>query len=241
MPEGSSRGPPRRRVILTPVTSRTIWHEPACHNIPHRSSRTREVDNGPVVGVGACYAARCPSSQGAPAANSIALCSMRRCVGMNWQDAALGMAGVIGSCVAVVHGFLVQRLMVRPFEEFFLADKRVSSSIRRLVPLLLAFQHDQLVPWRTRLNRCRNLVRSQCKARDWSIRWQPLLVGCSRQPLGNAWSSSWLDAHGSCGHPDCLRRQQIRRLKRPSPARSPSAGRDASGWAWGELGKTRIA
>ena len=58
---------------------------------------------------------------------------------MNWQDAALGMAGVIGSCVAVVHGFLVQRLMVRPFEEFFRADKRISASIRRLVPLLLHF------------------------------------------------------------------------------------------------------
>ena len=58
---------------------------------------------------------------------------------MNWQDAALGMAGVIGSCVAVVHGFLVQRLMVRPFEEFFLADKRISSSIKRIVPLLLHF------------------------------------------------------------------------------------------------------
>jgi hypothetical protein len=58
---------------------------------------------------------------------------------MNWQDAALGMAGVIGSCVAVIHGFLVQRLMVRPFEELFLAEKRISSSIRRLVPLLLHF------------------------------------------------------------------------------------------------------
>jgi hypothetical protein len=58
---------------------------------------------------------------------------------MNWQDTALGMAGVIGSCVAVVHGFLVQRLMVRPFEEFFLADKWVASSVRRLVPLLLHF------------------------------------------------------------------------------------------------------
>jgi hypothetical protein len=58
---------------------------------------------------------------------------------MNWQDAALGMAGVIGSCVAVVHGFLVQRLMVRPFEELSLGEKRVSSSIRRLVPLLLHF------------------------------------------------------------------------------------------------------
>jgi hypothetical protein len=54
---------------------------------------------------------------------------------MDWQDAALGMAGVIGSCVAVVHGMLVQRLMVRPF----LADRRTTAPIRRLVPLLLHF------------------------------------------------------------------------------------------------------
>jgi hypothetical protein len=58
---------------------------------------------------------------------------------MNWQDAALGMAGVIGSCVAVVHGILVQRLMVRPFEEFFLADTRITAPIRRIVPLFLPF------------------------------------------------------------------------------------------------------
>jgi hypothetical protein len=58
---------------------------------------------------------------------------------MNWQDAALGMAGVIGSCVAVVHGILVQRLMVRPFEEFFLADPGITAPIRRIVPLLLHF------------------------------------------------------------------------------------------------------
>jgi hypothetical protein len=58
---------------------------------------------------------------------------------MNWQNAALAMAGVIGSGVAVVHGILVQRLMVRPFEELALADGRIGVSIRRLVPLLLHF------------------------------------------------------------------------------------------------------
>jgi hypothetical protein len=58
---------------------------------------------------------------------------------MIWQDAALAMAGVIGSCVAVVHGILIQRLMVRPFEEFFFANERIGASIRRLVPLLLHF------------------------------------------------------------------------------------------------------
>jgi hypothetical protein len=58
---------------------------------------------------------------------------------MNWQNAALAMAGVIGSGVAVVHGTLVQRLMVKPFEELALADGRISASIRRLVPLLLHF------------------------------------------------------------------------------------------------------
>jgi hypothetical protein len=58
---------------------------------------------------------------------------------MNWQDAALAIAGVIGSGVAVVHGILVQRLMVKPFEEFALADGRMGTPIRRLVPLLLHF------------------------------------------------------------------------------------------------------
>lgn len=58
---------------------------------------------------------------------------------MNWHDTALAMAGVIGSCVAVVHGILTQRLMVGPFEELSLADKRISAPIRRLVPLLLHF------------------------------------------------------------------------------------------------------
>ena len=56
---------------------------------------------------------------------------------MNWHDAALGMAGVIGSGVAVVHGVLTQRLMVGPFEQ--LADRRIAAPIRRLVPLLLQF------------------------------------------------------------------------------------------------------
>jgi hypothetical protein len=58
---------------------------------------------------------------------------------MNWHDAALVTAGVIGSSVAVLHGILTQRLMVRPFEEFFVADRRISAPVRRLVPLLLHF------------------------------------------------------------------------------------------------------
>ena len=58
---------------------------------------------------------------------------------MNWQNAALGLAGVIGSGTAVIHGILTQRLMVRPIEALFLTDKRTSAPIRRLVPLLLHF------------------------------------------------------------------------------------------------------
>jgi hypothetical protein len=56
---------------------------------------------------------------------------------MNWHDAALGMAGVIGCGVSAVHGVLTQRLMVGPFEQ--LADRRIAAPIRRLVPLLLQF------------------------------------------------------------------------------------------------------
>jgi hypothetical protein len=62
---------------------------------------------------------------------------MQRCMVMNWHDAALGMAGVIGSGVAVVHGVLTQRLMVGPLVQ--LADRPVAAPIRRIVPLLLQF------------------------------------------------------------------------------------------------------
>src|SRR5262245_33566525 len=63
---------------------------------------------------------------------------------MNAQNTALVLAGMIGSVVAVVHGILTQRLMVQPFEQFFLADRRISAPIRRLVPLLL---HYSTVTW----------------------------------------------------------------------------------------------
>lgn len=58
---------------------------------------------------------------------------------MNWQNAALGLAGVIGSFTAVVHGILVQRLMVRPLQALILEDGRISEPVRKLVPLLLHF------------------------------------------------------------------------------------------------------
>jgi hypothetical protein len=58
---------------------------------------------------------------------------------MAWQNAALAMAGIIGAGVAVIHGVLVQRLMVRPFEAFALAGGKIAGSTRRLVPLLLHF------------------------------------------------------------------------------------------------------
>lgn len=56
---------------------------------------------------------------------------------MDWHDAALGLAGVIGSGVAVVHGVLVQRLMVRPIEA--LGDTQFSAPVRSLVAGLLQF------------------------------------------------------------------------------------------------------
>ena len=58
---------------------------------------------------------------------------------MNWQNAALGLAGVIGSGTAVVHGILTQRLMVRPIEALLLNAGRTSATIRRMVPLALHF------------------------------------------------------------------------------------------------------
>ena len=58
---------------------------------------------------------------------------------MVWQDAALATAGIIGSGVAVFHGILTQRLMVRPVEALCVADARIAGPVRRLMPLLLQF------------------------------------------------------------------------------------------------------
>ena len=56
-----------------------------------------------------------------------------------FQNAALALAGVLGSATAVVHGILTQKLMVKPIEAFLPDNKRASAPIRRLVPLLLHF------------------------------------------------------------------------------------------------------
>ena len=56
---------------------------------------------------------------------------------MNWHDAALILAGILGSTVAVMHGAITQRLMVVPFRE--VAKARLSGTIQRIVPPLLHF------------------------------------------------------------------------------------------------------
>jgi hypothetical protein len=58
---------------------------------------------------------------------------------MDWQSIALTMAGVIGGGTAVVHGMLMQRLIIRPLEAVFVADGRISAPLQRLVLLLLHF------------------------------------------------------------------------------------------------------
>ena len=57
------------------------------------------------------------------------------CMVMDPHSWALALAGTIGAGVAVIHGVLTQRLMVRPV----LAGGRLSPPIRRLVPALLQF------------------------------------------------------------------------------------------------------
>lgn len=58
---------------------------------------------------------------------------------MEWQDAALIAAGIIGSGVAVVHCLLTQRLMVRPIAAAVGPDRRMPRSVKRLLPILLHF------------------------------------------------------------------------------------------------------
>ena len=58
---------------------------------------------------------------------------------MVWQDAALALAGLIGSGTALVHGILTQRHIVRPIAASLGTDRKISAPIRRLVPVLLHF------------------------------------------------------------------------------------------------------
>lgn len=58
---------------------------------------------------------------------------------MDWQSAALVAAGIIGSSVAIIHGALTQRLMVRPVDALLRMPKPAPAAIRRLVPVLLQF------------------------------------------------------------------------------------------------------
>lgn len=54
---------------------------------------------------------------------------------MNMHEWALAAAGLIGGGVALIHGALTQRLMVRPVT----AEARLAPVIRRLVAVLLQF------------------------------------------------------------------------------------------------------
>jgi hypothetical protein len=57
---------------------------------------------------------------------------------MSWTDSALILAGAIGAIVAVIHGILMQRLMVRPLGSAMERDQ-MSRPLRILVPALLQF------------------------------------------------------------------------------------------------------
>ena len=56
---------------------------------------------------------------------------------MDLHGAALVIAGIVGSTVAIVHGVVTQRVMVRPVHE--LTAGKLPQSIRRLVAALLHF------------------------------------------------------------------------------------------------------
>lgn len=63
---------------------------------------------------------------------------------MDWHSKALIAAGIVGSVTAIIHGVLIERLMVRPFDAILAGDRRVSLVIRRLVSPLL---HYSTVSW----------------------------------------------------------------------------------------------
>jgi hypothetical protein len=58
---------------------------------------------------------------------------------MDWRDIALALGGVIGSVVALVHGALVQRLMVRPIDTALRDHRRTGAVVGRMLGPLMQF------------------------------------------------------------------------------------------------------
>ncbi|UVI29027.1 hypothetical protein [Paenibacillus spongiae] len=58
---------------------------------------------------------------------------------MDWHSIALTAGGAIGGGTAVVHGILMQRLIIRQIDAVFVADGRISAPMQRLLKLLLHF------------------------------------------------------------------------------------------------------
>jgi hypothetical protein len=137
---------------------------------------------------------------------------------MNWHDVALGMAGVIEIGVAVVHGFLTQRHMVKPLEEFFLTDKRIAAPIRRIVPGLLQFSTFNWFVGGLALIVAANSFEQEARLATGLLVGSSYLYGTLGN-MGDARSSSGLDALRACARSDRLRCQHIRRLRPPSPGR----------------------
>lgn len=58
---------------------------------------------------------------------------------MSWHNVSLQLAGLVGAVVAVMHGLLVQRLIVVPFAQIAPTGRPFSPVVRRLVPPLIHF------------------------------------------------------------------------------------------------------
>jgi hypothetical protein len=103
---------------------------------------------------------------------------------MDWQNAALAAAGLIGGGTAIVHGILTQRLMVRPLDALMSADKRFAAPIRRLVPLLL---HLSTVSWL--LGGLALIAASFWLGRDARLATALFVGGLYLGALGNLWGT----------------------------------------------------
>ena len=58
---------------------------------------------------------------------------------MPWHNLALELAGLIGAVVAIAHGMISQRWIVKAFSDVAVADGRVSVTARTLLRPLLQF------------------------------------------------------------------------------------------------------
>lgn len=117
---------------------------------------------------------------------------------MTWQELALAFAGAIGSFVAIIHGILVERRMVKPLNSLLAEKNALTPPLRRVLSPLLHFSTFAWFVGGIALIIAACLDGYGVKLAIGIFGRKSIPIRCGRQSLGHARASSRLDPDVRC-------------------------------------------